>query len=263
MKKVVIISFFGLGGLIATTMYFNNAEDSQASLVQEPDKPVEQAEPAQEVSTTGPVSREQDLLTEQEKEDTGQNVDQEIRDAHAAHSEQLDRIGYHRAEEFEDYRHYPIEALEELLSAGDTRAYPALRERYSEAGELEKIASAARVAAIHGSTPAITTLAGLAATEGDVARRTEGQDPAKSLIFSQALFRLATSLGDPYSESAAKDSLERFDVEFTEEQLEQVEHLAVEVEEHLNNIRREKGLEDFEKASEAVNQYHEALMTMD
>jgi len=74
MKKIAVVGFFGLGVLFATTIYFKNTEDSQASLVQEPDKPVEQAKPAQEVSATGPVSREQDLHTEQEKKTLGKTL---------------------------------------------------------------------------------------------------------------------------------------------------------------------------------------------
>ncbi|WP_347330677.1 hypothetical protein [Marinimicrobium locisalis] len=189
----------------------------------------------------------------------------EVEEAHEAYSSQMKHLGYHSEEELKSYSHYPVETLEALLNEGDTRAYPVLLEKYGKQGNLEKTRAAAQVAAIHGSTPAIVTLARQAATKADIERNTSANEEVfiHHILFSQALFHLATELGDPFSARAGRDSLERFHIELEQSQKQAIEQLSEKIRKRLNALREDKGFAELEASAEAVNRYHESLLQTD
>lgn len=158
-----------------------------------------------------------------------------------------------------DYQGYDIETLTRLSDSGDIKAMHVLADRANNFSDLRSILFKA---SIYGSTEALIQLGSLNENdEGNIGEKSPEVQKAK-ILTALAYYEVAQMRGDWWGNIAAGKSLiERYKVDFTEQDKLLIKNLSEQIYNDLQVRRSELGLGEFDNSiPDSVIRFYEEMV---
>ena len=157
-------------------------------------------------------------------------------------------LGFFTTDEMHAYETYSVEALENLVDTGDLMAMHMLAEAHLREGDLIGAVSVFELAAVNGSTGALSFLGTFLLTQASNLEALGNRDRFRMYINGFAYYEVAAMRGDLATLQLGIESIDRYDFEMTPSRADMIHQRAEEFYKGLASRRIAQGLPAFDNS---------------